>query len=59
MTVGELIQELEKLDKSLNVMAAGEEAEKVVVETCNGNTYVRIFNPWDLEITGRRFEEWF
>lgn len=53
MTVGELIAELEKLDKSLSVMAAGECAEKVVVEECEGQSYVRIFDPWDIEFTGR------
>lgn len=53
MTVGELIKELEKLDKNLTVMAAGENAEKVIVETCEEQSYVRIFDPWDIEYTGR------
>lgn len=46
MTVEELIKELEKLPKDLNVMVAGESAEKVIVETCQGHSYVRIFEPW-------------
>lgn len=49
MTVGELITELEKLPKDLRVLAAGEEAEKVVIETCQDYSYVRIFEPWDVE----------
>lgn len=57
MTVGELIAELMKIDHNLNVMAAGENAEKVIVETCEGNTYVRIFEPWDVEFTGRGASE--
>ena len=53
MTVGELITELEKLNPSLRVLAAGEEANKVIVETCDGESYVRIFDPWDIEFVGR------
>lgn len=53
MTVGELINELEKIDKDLKVMAAGECAEKVIVEECQGNRYVRIFQPWDIDFIGR------
>ena len=49
MNVGELIQELQKLDPNLNVMAAGEEAEKVIVENSGGYEYVRIFNPWNVQ----------
>ena len=56
MTVGQLIQQLERIDRNLEVMAAGECAEKVIVETCEGHSYVRIFQPWDVEFTGR-FEE--
>ena len=51
MTVKELIDELSKVDQNLNVMAAGECAEKVV-EECQGNKYVRIFQPWDVAFTG-------
>lgn len=49
MTVGELIKELQKLPQDLNVLAAGENAEKVIVETCEGYSYVRIFEPWNVE----------
>ena len=49
MTVSELISELSKLDQNLNVMAAGECAEKVIVEECQGHKYIRIFQPWDIE----------
>ena len=48
MNVGELIQELQKLDPNLNVMAVGEEAEKVIVENSGEYEYVRIFNPWNV-----------
>ena len=53
MTVGELIKELEALPQDLHVMAAGECAEKVIVEECDGHKYVRIFEPWDVEFVGR------
>lgn len=53
MTVAELIAELQKLPQDLTVMAAGETAQKVIVEECQGNKYVRIFEPWDMEYTGR------
>ena len=53
MTVAELIAELQKLPQDLTVMAAGETAQKVIVEECQGNKYVRIFEPWDVEYTGR------
>jgi hypothetical protein len=53
MTVGELIKELETLPQDLQVMAAGECAEKVIVEECDGHKYVRIFEPWDAEFVGR------
>ena len=49
MTVAELIKELDKLPKDLEVMAAGEHAGKVIVENCEGHKYVRIFQPWDVE----------
>lgn len=53
MNVGELIQELQKLDPNLNVMVAGEEAEKVIVENCGGYKYVRIFKPWNANFVHR------
>lgn len=57
MTVGELITELEKLPKDLRVLVAGEEAEKVIIESCGDNSYVRIFEPWDIEfVDGYRGE---
>lgn len=50
MTVAELIEELKKVPQDLEVMAAGEVAEKVIVEECQGNRYVRIFEPWDMNL---------
>ena len=52
MTVKELKEELAKLPDDLNVLAAGEEADKVVVEDCQGHQYVRIFKAWDIEYVG-------
>lgn len=49
MTVRELIKALSVLPPNYKVMAAGESAEKVVVEKCDGNEYVRIFQPWDID----------
>ena len=49
MTVAELINELQKLPEDIEVMAAGEHAEKVIVENCEGNKYVRIFQPWNVK----------
>jgi hypothetical protein len=54
MTVAELIVELQKLPQNLTVMVAGETAQKVIIEECQGNKYVRIFEPWDVEFVGRR-----
>lgn len=53
MTVSELIDALKDLPQDLTVMAAGETAQKVVIEECQGNKYVRIFEPWDVEFVGR------
>jgi len=53
MTVAELIVELQKLPQNLTVMAAGENAQRVIIEECRGNRYVRIFEPWDVEFVGR------
>lgn len=53
MTVAELIAELQKLPQDLTVMVAGETAQKVIVEECQGNKYVRIFEPWDVEFLAR------
>ena len=53
MTVGKLIKELEKLPPELPVLAAGEDAEKVIIEKGpEGNRYVRIFEPWDIQFIG-------
>ena len=52
MTVAELIKELEKMPQDLTVMVAGETAQKVIIEECNGHKYVRIFEPWDVEFVG-------
>lgn len=53
MTVAELITELQKLPQDLTVMVAGETAQKVIIEECQDNKYVRIFEPWDAEFVGR------
>lgn len=52
MTVKELREALAKMPDDLNVLAAGEEADKVVVEDCQGHQYVRIFKAWDIEYVG-------
>ena len=52
MTVGELKEKLEHIPNDLNVLAEGKEADKVIVEECNGNKYVRIFKAWDIDFTG-------
>lgn len=57
MTVAELITELQKLPQDLFVMAAGERAQRVIVEECKGNKYVRIFEPWDVEFIGKYKKE--
>lgn len=57
MTVAELIVELQKLPQNLTVMAAGETAQKVIIEECQGNRYVRIFEPWDVEFVGEFIAE--
>ena len=57
MTVAELIEKLKEVPQDLPVMAAGETAQKVIVEECEGNKYVRIFEPWNIELTGRFVEE--
>lgn len=50
MTVAELIEELNKLPQDLQVMVAGETAQKVIVKECQGNKYVHIFEPWDMNL---------
>lgn len=50
MTVGELIEKLKELPQDLNVMVGGETAQKVIVDECQGNKYVHIFEPWDMDL---------
>lgn len=50
MTVKELIDELQKVPQDLNVLVGGETAQKVIVEECEGNKYVHIFEPWDMNL---------
>ena len=38
------------MPQDLQVMAAGETAQRVIVEECQGNKYVRIFEPWDMNL---------
>ena len=53
MTVSELIKELESMPQNAPVLAEGEEADKVVMENCQGDICVRIFKAWDVEFIGR------
>lgn len=53
MTVGELKEALKDIPDDLHVLAEGEEADKVIIEECKGNKYVRIFKAWDIKFTGR------
>lgn len=50
MTVGELKEKLKDIPDNLLVFAEGEEADRVLVEECQGNRYVRIFKSWDMEL---------
>lgn len=56
MSTKELIEELKKYPADLEVMAAGERAEKVLLEECQGEKYIRIFEPFNAGITGRNVE---
>jgi len=56
MTVGELKEKLKNIPDNLNVLAEGKEANRVIVEECQGNKYVRIFKSWDAEFVGRGIE---
>ena len=49
MTVAELIKELESMPQNVPVYVEGELADKVIMENCQGNIYVRIFKAWDVE----------
>lgn len=48
MTVAELIKKLESMPQNVSVFAEGELANKVIMENCKGNIYVRIFKAWDV-----------
>ena len=56
MTVEELIKELESMPQNVPVYVEGELADKVVMENCQGNIYVRIFKAWDIDFVGRGIE---
>ena len=56
MTVEELIRKLESMPQNVPVYVEGELADKVVMENCQGNVYVRIFKAWDVEFVGRGIE---
>ena len=49
MTISELIKELQTMPQDALVYAEGELADKVILEKCDGNAYVRIFKAWDVE----------
>ena len=49
MTVAELINELHTMPQDALVYAEGEMADKVILENCDGNQYVRIFKAWDID----------
>lgn len=49
MTVAELIEALKEMPQDLTVMAAGDNAQKVIIEECEGHKYVRIFEPWNVD----------
>ena len=54
MTVKELREALTKMPDDLNVLAAGEEPDKVIIEEFQGHKYVRIFKAWwNIEYVGR------
>ena len=50
MTVGELKEKLKDIPDNLEVLAEGEEADRVVVEKCGPYEYVRIFKSWDMNL---------
>lgn len=56
MTVAELIEQLKQMPQDVHVYAEGKEADKVIVEECQGNKYVRIFKAWDVEFVSRGIE---
>ncbi len=48
MTVKELIEQLKQMPQNVPVYAEGELPNKVIMENCKGNIYVRIFKAWDV-----------
>ena len=50
MTVGELKEKLKDIPDNLLVFAEGEEPDRVLVEECQDNRYVRIFKSWDMDL---------
>lgn len=48
MTVEQLITELQKVPQNLEVVLESEKANKVIVENCCGNEYVRICGGIDI-----------
>ena len=56
MTVAELIRELESMPQNVPVYAEGKLADKVIMENCQGNVYVRIFKSLDIEFVGSGVE---
>lgn len=49
MTVGELKEAIKDIPDDLKVLVEGVEPDRILVEECNGNRYVRIFKEWDME----------
>ena len=50
MTVAELIEKLNEMPQDAQILAEGEEADKVVFEDCQGYKWVRIFKAWDMNL---------
>lgn len=58
MTVAELINELQTMPQNALVYAEGELADKVILENCEGNEYVRIFKTWDCDMVVSLATKW-
>lgn len=56
MTVAKLIRELESMPQNVPVYAEGKLIDKVIMENCQGNVYVRIFKSLDIEFVGSGVE---
>ena len=48
MTVAELIEKLEQMPQDACVLAEGNDADTVILENCNGNEFVRIYQSWNV-----------